>query len=236
MSLITYITVVRNGAEDIERTIESILPLLSSKVEYIIIDGGSKDGTLEKIQSFENKINRWISEPDKGIYDAMNKGLELAKGEFVCFINIGDKLLNCPLKQIEEAVYKNAAAISFPVQLSNGTIYKPSYTAKIKLENTLHHQGTYYRKNQIEKFNLSFKTFADFDLNQTLYKKHAKVIIDHSVINSFHSVEGISNNKKNVNEIFRVVKKNYGALYSIISFFYFKFNYGLKNKIKSLKL
>lgn len=233
MPLVTYITVVRNGVEEIDRTIQSILPFLSSQVEYIIIDGESTDGTVEKIKAYTKNINWWVSQKDKGIYDAMNTGLKMARGEFVCFINIGDELVSCPIRQLQLALQKDAAAISFPVQLSNGKIFFPSFSGKIKLENTLHHQGTYYRKSKVSKYDLSFKTFADFDQNQNLYKSDALVMIDHSVVNSIHRVNGISNSKSQFQEIFRVVRKNYGFAYSIFSLLYFKLKYGLASKLRS---
>jgi glycosyltransferase involved in cell wall biosynthesis len=232
--LVTFITVVWNGFAEIDSTIQSVLPFLASQVQYIIIDGGSTDGTLERIKAWESKITRWISRKDKGIYDAMNTGIKMADGEFVCFINIGDRLLNCPTKQLEEALATDAVAISFPVQLSNGNIFYPSFSGKIKLENTLHHQGTYYRKDKIREYNISLKTFADFDLNQDLYKNGSKVLIDHSTINSFHSVDGFSQNKKGLKELFSVVRKNYGVFFYALSYVHFKIKYGLKPKLRRL--
>ena len=234
MPLITYITVVRNGVNQIEQTMKSILPFRGGEVEYIIIDGGSDDGTLDIIKETQAEIDKWISVPDKGIYDAMNKGLRMATGKFVCFINAGDQLLNCPLKQIENVLNTDAAAISFSVKLSNGKIFLPSFSRKIKWENTLHHQGTYYRKNRVGEYNLSFRIFSDFDLNQILFKDNKKIVIDRTIINSIHALDGISQDKKNINEIFKIVNKNYGAFFCIISFFHFKIKYGLRNKLRLL--
>ena len=234
MPLITYITVVRNGFTEIHQTIESILPFLSEQVEYVIVDGGSTDGTTEEIKRYEHKLARWISQPDKGIYDAMNTGLRLASGEFVCFLNMGDRLINCPVDILTDALHKNAAAVSFPVQLSDKQLFLPSFSGKIKLENTLHHQGTYYRKSKVAEYNLLFKTFSDFDLNQNLYKKKQLVLVNHSVVNSFHSLSGVSHNKKTLYEIFRVIRKNFGMGFSVLSFLYFNIKYGLQPKLKSL--
>lgn len=74
----------------IEGTINSVLNQTYQNIEYTIIDGGSKDGTLEIIKKYESKISKWKSEPDNGLYDAMNKGLKIATGEFVWFMNAGD--------------------------------------------------------------------------------------------------------------------------------------------------
>lgn len=88
--LISVITVVRNAAADLLKTISSVTSLDYPYVEFIIVDGGSTDGTVEVIRCHTEKIHYWISEPDRGIYDAMNKGLAKATGEWVNFMNAGD--------------------------------------------------------------------------------------------------------------------------------------------------
>jgi len=88
--LISIITVVRNGAKTIEQTIKSILGQNYSKIEYIVIDGGSTDGTLDIIKKYDDRISFWVSEPDRGIYDAMNKGIALATGDLVALLNSDD--------------------------------------------------------------------------------------------------------------------------------------------------
>lgn len=87
---ISIITVVYNGGDLIESTICSVLQQGYPAIEYIVVDGASKDQTLEIIQKYEDRISQWISEPDEGLYDAMNKGLRMATGDFVWFMNAGD--------------------------------------------------------------------------------------------------------------------------------------------------
>jgi glycosyltransferase involved in cell wall biosynthesis len=88
--LITVITVVFNGEEFLEETIKSIINQTYPNIEYIIIDGGSTDSTLDIIRKYEHAIDYWVSEPDNGIYDAMNKGISIASGDWVNFMNAGD--------------------------------------------------------------------------------------------------------------------------------------------------
>ena len=90
--LISVITVVFNGARTLEQTINSVLAQDYENVEYIIVDGGSKDGTLNIIRNYEEKIDCWLTESDKGIYDAMNKGLDITGGDWVLFLGADDAL------------------------------------------------------------------------------------------------------------------------------------------------
>ena len=88
--LISIITVVRNDVVHIEQTMLSVLGQTYGNVEYIVIDGGSTDGTVDIIKKYADKLAYWVSEPDGGIYPAMNKGLQHATGEWVNFMNSGD--------------------------------------------------------------------------------------------------------------------------------------------------
>jgi glycosyltransferase involved in cell wall biosynthesis len=89
--LISIVTIVYNNVATIEKTILSVLNQTYENIEYIIIDGGSTDGTVDIIKKYDKQISHWISEPDKGIYDAMNKGIEEATGKWIGFINSGDR-------------------------------------------------------------------------------------------------------------------------------------------------
>jgi glycosyltransferase involved in cell wall biosynthesis len=94
LPLITVITVVYNGAKYLEDTIKSVINQTYPNVEYIIIDGGSTDGTIDIIKKYEDYIDYWVSEPDKGIYDAMNKGIKVAIGEYFVFLGSDDIMIN----------------------------------------------------------------------------------------------------------------------------------------------
>ena len=94
MSKLTIITINYNNLEGLKRTVESVINQTWQEFEYIIIDGGSSDGSAEYIESQSGNIDYWVSEPDKGIYNAMNKGIVIATGEYLLFLNSGDHLLN----------------------------------------------------------------------------------------------------------------------------------------------
>ena len=91
---ISVVTVCYNAADTIEKTMLSVLNQTYHDIEYIIIDGGSTDGTVEIIRKYADRIAYWVSEPDKGIYDAMNKGIKVATGEWINFMNAGDEFVD----------------------------------------------------------------------------------------------------------------------------------------------
>ena len=127
--LITVITVVFDGAQRLEDTIRSVVNQTYENVEYIVIDGGSTDGTLEIVRKFGEVIDYWVSGPDKGIYDAMNRGLSVASGEWINFMNAGDAF--CSRESIANTVKEFSEAL---VYYSDAVFY-------------LEHAGNcYYRK------------------------------------------------------------------------------------------
>ena len=103
-TLISIVTVSYNAVLTIEQTILSVINQTYPNVEYIIIDGGSTDGTVDIIKKYANKIAYWVSEPDKGIYDAMNKGGLKATGDFIQFLNAGDWFEN---EYVIEKIFKD---------------------------------------------------------------------------------------------------------------------------------
>ncbi len=108
---ISVITIVKNGRQFIEQTIVSVLGQSYENVEYIVIDGGSTDGTVDIIRSHELRLTKWLSEPDKGIADAFNKGLALATGDYVMFLNADDALAT---RDIVAAVVQKIIQHNFP--------------------------------------------------------------------------------------------------------------------------
>ena len=93
MPQITVITINYNNRDGLRKTIDSVVNQTHNDYEYIIIDGGSTDGSLDVIKLYSNRIDYWKSEPDRGIYNAMNKGIDVARGEYCIFLNSGDYFL-----------------------------------------------------------------------------------------------------------------------------------------------
>jgi glycosyltransferase involved in cell wall biosynthesis len=186
--LITIITVVRNGAATLEQTMLSVLNQTYPHIEYIIVDGASTDGTVDIIKNFELRIKngefpdvsfRWISEPDKGIYDAMNKGIGMATGEWINFMNSGDRFYD---EEVIENVF--GADIEGDIMCGN-SIFELNNRVRLKkranLDNgikigALCHQAIFI-KSGIQKdnlFDLRYKIASDFNLFYHLYEAGCK--------------------------------------------------------------
>jgi glycosyltransferase involved in cell wall biosynthesis len=105
--IISIVTVVYNGDKFLEETIQSVLSQTYDNVEYIIIDGGSNDGTLDIIKKYEHAIDYWVSEKDNGMYSALSKGLSMVTGDIVGYLNAGDLLFRAALEVVEDVMSKN---------------------------------------------------------------------------------------------------------------------------------
>ena len=181
---ITIITVCYNSAATIEKTILSVAAQTHGNIEYIIIDGNSKDGTLDLIQKHGDKISKWISEPDRGLYDAMNKGIALATGDLIGILNSDDIFYsNTVLEEI--AAYHSVNFIDASIgnitqHKNNGTIvrlYSSEYwnPEKLKIASMPPHPSIFFKRDLFKKFgnyNLGFKIGADYELITRFFMKH----------------------------------------------------------------
>ena len=151
--VVSIVTVVFNGEAELESTIRSVIgQTYFPQIEYIIIDGGSTDGTTSIIKRYEQYITRWVSEPDKGIYDAMNKAVGMARGEWINFMNCGDMfardtvLENIFSKEIPDSI--SFLYSDYLIKTKHRTL---RYTASFE-RGVLLHQSVIYRKSLHERF------------------------------------------------------------------------------------
>lgn len=170
--LISVITVVYNGAGSLESCIRSVLEQTCQRVEYIIIDGGSTDGTLDIIRKFDDRLDYWLSEPDSGIYDAMNKGVDAARGGWLYFLGADDRLHSAEtLEQVSATLDESLDMVYGNILYSNDHIVRSKLGPGTLLHNTLHHQGAFYRAGLFRgwRYDASLKIVADYELNLKLY-------------------------------------------------------------------
>ena len=166
----SIITVVLNDQKFLEKTIQSVIKQKKKNFEYIIIDGGSTDRSLEIIKKYEKKIDYWISKKDKGIYYAFNKGISFAKGQYICFVNSGDIFKKNALKIIHRYAKKNPSCdfIFGSVKKHWGILhgYRPE---KIKYSwgfYSSHSTGFFIKNTSAKKngpYNTKYKYHADYD-------------------------------------------------------------------------
>lgn len=182
--LVSIITVVFNGEKDLEETILSVINQSYPNIEYIIIDGKSSDRTIDIIHKYNSKIDYWVSEPDRGIYDAMNKGIMAATGEIIGLINCGDTYTSNAVEEVIK-VYQNVIDKQYLV--ISGAMYRFDVEKNIKFKivknkNNLHknvnkvmplnHPATFVTKAAYTKvgvFNPNYRICGDYDLIFRMY-------------------------------------------------------------------
>lgn len=196
---ITVVTVVYNGGSVLEETIKSVISQDYPNLEYIIIDGGSKDNTLDIIKKYETNISFWLSEPDKGIYDAMNKAIDRSTGKWINFMNAGDNFYsNTSVSEIFGAGidYSEFAAVygDAEYRLKSLSYIRQGYDCDSDHFMPFSHQAAFVRADiaKAKKFNLKYRIAADTEfflrLNREEYNlKHVSVVVC-----SYNATEGMS--------------------------------------------
>jgi len=224
---LSIITITYNAEQYLERTIQSILNQSNQNFEYLIIDGKSKDGTLQIAEKYKNRVNQLICEPDKGLYDAMNKGLKNASGDFVWFMNAGDEIND---SQAVEKIYK---AISNKIDILYGDTYFVDNAGNIqglrseitphrlpkdlkwqdmKLGMLVCHQAFIARKS-IAPLYIENNLSADVDWEIACLKK-AKEVKCLDFVVAKYLIGGISNKqlKRSLIDRYEVLKKHFGLV------------------------
>ncbi|GEL12394.1 Glycosyltransferase, GT2 family [Flavobacterium glycines] len=156
---LTIITINLNNLQGLKRTIEGVFSQTWQEFEYIVIDGGSKDGSAEFLKNQSENIDYWISEPDKGVYNAMNKGIQKAKGEYLLFLNSGDHFYSSDVLKENYNYFKDYDLVSFDLEMvdDNGKrIMSSPYNLKFSdlYKGTLPHPATFIKKELFKKIGL----------------------------------------------------------------------------------
>jgi len=166
----SIITVVLNGEKHLEKTIKSVLSQSYKNFQYIIIDGGSTDRSISIIKKYNKKIYKWKSQKDNGIYDAFNKGINLASGDYLCIVNSDDILKKNALKIISKYIYKypNIDFIFGSVKKHWGILYgyRPEKIYYSWGFYSSHSTGFFLRRSSAKKiglYNINYKYHADYD-------------------------------------------------------------------------
>lgn len=174
-SIISVITISYNCKNEIEKTIQSVQCLDYPNIEYIIIDGASKDGTLEVINKYRNVISFVVSEPDKGIYDAMNKGIQKATGDWIIFMNAGDTFhsRSCVSELMAKVHEDTIIAYGDIVSVHEKYRYRvpKSPIEEMATHMTVRHQATFTRLSYHKRhlFDISFRSSGDYNFFYKAY-------------------------------------------------------------------
>lgn len=243
--LVSIITVCYNSESTLKDTIESVLNQSYQNLEYIIIDGGSMDKTINVIKSFELKFKKknitysWISEPDKGIYDAMNKGLNLVQGDYIGILNSDDWYANDTVSKIIAMGYNKEYCIisGWKTKVNGAKIEQKTFRNKKDIKRYIHrlmpinHPATFVHKDVYKKiggFNINYQLSADYDLIYRSFNSNVKFLFIDDVLVYMRNT-GATHQAKN---LFITAKEDYiirkNNKVKLASVFYIKrliFNY-----------
>lgn len=194
---ISVVTVTYNSAATLEETILSVLNQTYHNIEYIIIDGGSTDGTVDIIEKYADRLAYWISEPDKGIYDAMNKGIAIASGDYINFMNADDTFY-------DNEVIKKIFSTNYYDDVIYGKTYivSPNYSYVIKNRPISYlscnipfgHQAAFSKTDLMKKykFDLKFKSAADYDFFHRVWINKGSFREVPYIVSRFNACDGFS--------------------------------------------
>ena len=221
----SIITVTRNASQVLEQTILSVLNQTYIHIEYILIDGGSKDGTVAIIRQYESGISYWISEADNGLYDAMNKGLQIATGDYVWFLNAGDVFKHSEIvSEVADFAMQNGQPdiLYGETDLMNrqGHVFAErrlktprNLTWKsFRMGMLVCHQAFIVKRSIAPAYDLQYRFSSDFDWCIRCLKE-AKKIVNTQLRLVNYQYEGLTtaNRKKSLKERYTIMCKYYGT-------------------------
>lgn len=233
LPLVSIITVVYNAKAPLAKTLQSVREQKARypRIEYIVVDGASKDGTLELINQNQDIVSHWISEPDKGIYDAMNKGLKMASGDFVWFLNAGDFIYSD--RFLEQAFAQDAPSDATPdgradvyygqTQLVNAD-WQPAGMRRLRAPEKLTpksfrmgmlvcHQSVLVRRALAEPYDMRYKCSADYNWVLQALEKARRIANTHQIVSCY--LKGGKSRQMLVlswKERFRIMRLHFGLL------------------------
>jgi glycosyltransferase involved in cell wall biosynthesis len=228
LPLVSIITVVYNGEAHLEQTILSVLNQTYPRIEYILIDGGSTDGTIEIIKRYDSKIDYWVSESDRGIYDAMNKGIAMARGEIIGLINSDDwyeyhavnRMVEEYLSSSSDIIFGNKRLIDTDLFLDREvSIPVPVKLHDVRLHSvhpTVFVKKSYYQKRSMP-FDISYKISADYDFFLKAFQEKATFSKVNIVLANMR-VGGISSRFHL--EAVKIKRKYFGMVGALMSMLY----------------
>ena len=215
---ISVVTVCYNAADTIEKTMLSVLNQTYHDIEYIIIDGGSTDGTVEIIRKYADRIAYWVSEPDKGIYDAMNKGIKVATGEWINFMNAGDSFVNSNVLDRLMNFHKDGLILYgniiriFQSYRRRATGIRTSEPKTIVfVSDTIHHQASLINSSLFLKYgyySLDYKLMSDWLFYYETVVRHDVPVQYMDIDVAYFQMDGASTIQC---ELYKKEKRNYLA-------------------------
>lgn len=235
LPLISIITIVYNDKKHIERTLLSVLNQNYAHIEYIVVDGGSTDGTLAILNQYASRFQTFISEQDQGIYDAMNKGLAHATGDYVLFMNSGDEIYSTDtLSNIFHAntnadIYYGETEMidDWGNSLGRRRHKSPSVfnLASFKYGMSVCHQAIYIKRSLCGYYNLKYTLSADIEWIMRALEQAQSVVNTRQYVAKY-LVGGMSKAKhwQSLKERFVIMVHYYGLIPTIINHFVIAFN------------
>lgn len=205
MKIISIITINYNNKVGLKKTIESVIQQDFNSFEFIVIDGGSTDGSYDVIQEYRNYIDYWVSEPDKGIYNAMNKGITIARGEYCNFMNSGDFFYD---KNVLSSIFANRKKDLCDIIVGNTYCTKwiqpPSkITMDFLFSTTICHQAAFIKRSLLQKYyyDEKFKIVSDrkFFLQTLIFDNCSYEAIDVNVV--IYDLNGYSANNRTLSDL-----------------------------------
>ena len=222
---ISIITVVYNGEKHLEQTIQSVINQNYENLEYIIIDGGSTDRTFDIIKKYEKHIDYWVSEPDEGIYDAMNKGISIASGEYIAFLNADDWYNGGTLETISDYILKYRKDYFFAnIDFYHNEKYIKTWVPKpkkYKRAMPIYHPALFVKAEILKhhKFDTSYSIIADYKFVVELILENRTYMYIPKTLTFFRD-GGVSNthNTQKDKECFQLQYKYFGLFYACLGY------------------